>query len=186
MPDPFIQALHDWQTFYFMVGTASATLIGLMFIAVSLGADLPAATDSNGISAFVTPMLIHFGSVLAISATMLVPTFHITSLGITLLVIGLIFTAYACWVGWQFIRHPASSNYTRSDWKWYVYFPIVGDVLVMAMALWLLSGSLESFNLLAVALAILLVVSVRNTWDLMLWIAQDRQKARNVNDTMTS
>ncbi len=69
MIDSFAQAMHDWQTFYFMIGTASATLIGLMFIAVSLGADLPAATDSNGISTFVTPMLIHFGSVLAISAT---------------------------------------------------------------------------------------------------------------------
>ena len=36
------------------------------------------------------------------------------------------------------------------------------------------------------ALAILLVVSVRNTWDLMLWIAQDRQKARNAKSTMDS
>jgi hypothetical protein len=176
MTDTFVQALHDWQTFYFMVGTASATLIGLMFIAVSLGADLPAATDANGLNTFVTPMLIHFGSVLAISATMLVPTFRLTTLGITLLVIGLLFTGYSFWVGWQFKRHPSIGNFSRSDWKWYVYFPIIGDVLVMGMAMWLLSGSLDSMNLLAVALTILLVVSVRNTWDLMIWIAQNRQK----------
>jgi hypothetical protein len=176
MIDPFVQALHDWQTFYFMVGTASATLIGLMFIAVSLGADLPAATDANGINTFVTPMLIHFGSVLAISAVMLIPTFRLISLGIALLLIGLVFTLYSCWVGRQFIRHPGRNNFSKSDWKWYVYFPIVGDVLVMAMALWLLlSGSLDAMNLLSVGLVILLIVSVRNTWDLMLWIAQNRQ-----------
>ena len=29
MIDPFVQTLRDWQTFYFMIGTASATLIGV-------------------------------------------------------------------------------------------------------------------------------------------------------------
>jgi hypothetical protein len=148
-----------------------------MFVAVSLGADLPAATDANGINTFVTPMLIHFGSVVLISAVMLIPVFHLLSLGISLLGIGIVFTGYSVWIGRQFRLHPASGSYTRSDWKWYVYFPIVGDVLVVMMALWLLSGSTDALDLLPVALVVLLIVSVRNTWDLMLWIAQNRQKS---------
>lgn len=179
--DPFIQILRDWQTFYFMIGGATATLIGLMFVAVSLGADLPAATDASGISAFVTPMLIHFGSVLALSAVMLVPTFRQMSLGIALVVIGVLFTIYSLWVRRLFILHPSSENYTHSDWKWYVYFPIVGDGLVILTGLWLLSGTADGLNLLAVAVVILLVVSVRNTWDLMMWIAQYRQKDKSGN-----
>ncbi|MBA3868662.1 MAG: hypothetical protein ABI970_08725 [Chloroflexota bacterium] len=178
MIDPFVQALHDWQTFYFMMGTASATLIGLMFIAVSLGADLPAATDESGISAFVTPMLIHFGSVLMISALMLIPTFRLMSLGIAVVVIGGAFTIYSFWIRRQFINHPSNGNYSKSDWKWYVYFPIIGDVMVIVTGIWLLSGSTDSLNLLAVALVVLLIISVRNTWDLMMWIAQYRQKAK--------
>jgi hypothetical protein len=152
-----------------------------MFVAVSLGADLPAAVDSNGVSTFVTPMLIHFGSVLTISAVMLIPTFRLMSLGITLLGIGTVFTLYSLWIGRQFTLHPASGNYTRSDWKWYVYFPIIGDVLVIATALWLLTGTTDALNLLTVALVVLLIVSVRNTWDLMMWIAQDRQKRSNTD-----
>ncbi len=179
MIDTFVQAMHEWQTFYFMVGGASATLIGLMFVAVSLGADLPAATDAAGVNTFVTPMLIHFGSVLTISAVMLIPTFRLISLGITLLIVGAIFTVYSLWIRWQFMHHPSSPNYSKSDWKWYVYFPIVGDVLVMTTAVGLLAGSIDSLDLLVVAVAILLVVSVRNTWDLMIWIAQDRQKRSN-------
>jgi hypothetical protein len=178
MPDPFIQTLHEWQTYYFMVGTASATLIGLMFIAVSLGADLPAATDEQGVSTFVTPMLIHFGSVLAISAVMLVPTFRQMSLGVALVAIGLGFTLYSLWIRRQFINHPSSGNYSKSDWKWYVYFPIVGDVLVILTGIWLLMGSTDALDLLAVALVVLLIISVRNTWDLMMWIAQYRQKSK--------
>jgi len=176
MVDTFVQALHDWQTFYFMVGTASATLIGLMFVAVSLGADLPAATDAQGITTFVTPMLIHFGSVLTISAVMLIPTFRLMSLGITLVLIGVGFTLYSLWIRRQFINHPSSQHYTPSDWKWYVYFPIIGDVLVILTGIWLLSGSIDAFDLLAIALVVLLIISVRNTWDLMMWIAQYRQK----------
>lgn len=179
MVDPFVQALHDWQTFYFMVGTASATLIGLMFVAVSLGADLPAATDANGVNTFVTPMLIHFGSVLAISAVMLIPTFRQMSLGVALILLGLAFTAYSLRIRQLFVNHPSSQNYTKSDWKWYVYFPIIGDVLVIITGIWLLSGSIDAFDLLAIALLVLLIVSVRNTWDLMMWIAQYRQKGKS-------
>ncbi len=175
MNDPFVQALREWQNFYFMIGTASATLIGLMFVAVSLGADLPSARDLTGVNTFVTPILIHFISVLAVAGMMLVPTMRLTSLSITLLVVGTLFTLYAVWVGWQFMRHPSSGNYTRSDWKWYVILPVVGDALVVLTAIWLLlTSTTDALNLLAVAAAILLVVSLRNTWDLMLWIAQNR------------
>lgn len=178
MTDPFVQALHEWQNFYFMVGSASATLLGLMFVAVSLGADLPAATDSSGINTFVMPMLVHFGSVVLIAAEMLAPTFRQMSLGVVLLVSGIVFTVYSCWVGWQFSHHPSGAHYTKSDWKWYVTFPIIGDGLVVVMALWLLAGSFDALNLLAAASIFLVIVSVRNTWDLMMWIAQSRQKTK--------
>jgi hypothetical protein len=179
MTDPFVQALREWQNFYFMVGSASATLIGLMFVAVSLGADLPAATDATGINTFVMPMLVHFGSVVLIAAEMLIPTFRHLGLGIALLVTGIVFTAYSCWVAWQFNHHPGGADYTKSDWKWYVTFPIIGDLLIVVMALLLLlTGSLDSFDLLAVAAIFLVIISVRNTWDLMLWIAQSRQKTK--------
>lgn len=180
MTDPFVQALREWQNFYFMVGSASATLIGLMFVAVSLGADLPAATDATGINTFVMPMLVHFGSVVLIAAEMLIPTFRQLGLGIAILVTGIAFTVYSCWVGWQFYRHPSRNLATKSDWKWYVAFPIIGDLLVVAMAiLLLLTGSLDWFDLLAGAAIFLVVISVRNTWDLMMWIAQSRRKARD-------
>ncbi|MBI1278289.1 MAG: hypothetical protein GC179_09200 [Anaerolineaceae bacterium] len=181
MTDPFVQILRDWQTFYFMMGGATATLIGLMFVAVSLGADLPAAADANGVSTFVTPMLIHFGSALAIAAVMLVPTFRQISLGIILVLLGIAFTAYSLWVRRMFINHPSSGDYTKSDWKWYVYFPIIGDAMVIITGIWLLIGTSDALDLLAVALIVLLIVSVRNTWDLMMWIAQFRQQgSKNV------
>lgn len=37
MTESFAQTLHAWQNFYMLLGEASATLTGLMFIAASLG-----------------------------------------------------------------------------------------------------------------------------------------------------
>jgi len=33
-----VEALKQWHDFYILVGTAGATLLGLLFVAVSLGA----------------------------------------------------------------------------------------------------------------------------------------------------
>jgi hypothetical protein len=33
---PFLQAVDQWHDFYLMAGTAGATLIGLLFVSVSL------------------------------------------------------------------------------------------------------------------------------------------------------
>jgi hypothetical protein len=37
MPASPAELLHEWHDFYVLLGTASATLVGLMFVAVSIG-----------------------------------------------------------------------------------------------------------------------------------------------------
>jgi hypothetical protein len=49
------EALKDWHDFYVLVGTAAATLLGLLFIAVSLGAGYlrkPIFDLSDSVSSF--------------------------------------------------------------------------------------------------------------------------------------
>jgi hypothetical protein len=63
---PFLSA---WQNFYVLMGTAAATLTGLMFVAITLmaGINRHFATLNAGISAFSTPALVHFGVVFLFS-----------------------------------------------------------------------------------------------------------------------
>jgi len=56
--------LHGLDNFFIMAGTAAATLIGLLFVAITLGVGLSAPRSVYGTRAFLTPTLILFGSVL--------------------------------------------------------------------------------------------------------------------------
>jgi hypothetical protein len=51
----FGAAATAWQNFYLLVGTAAATLAGLMFIAVTFGSDLVTPETSAAARSFLDP-----------------------------------------------------------------------------------------------------------------------------------
>ena len=65
--------LHDWANFYVTTGAASASLIGLLFVVVTLGVGFSSSDATIGARAFLTPTLIHFGGVLLLSLAALAP-----------------------------------------------------------------------------------------------------------------
>src|SRR5689334_19474814 len=84
MTTDFTAALHNWQNFYFMVGGASAGLIGLMFVALSLGIHLVNEQTLSQMEAFATPSVIYFASTLLVACAMLVPDYAPLFLGVIL------------------------------------------------------------------------------------------------------
>ncbi len=56
--------LQGWDNFFIMAGTAGATLIGLLFVAITLGADLSTPRGVDATRAFLTPTLLRFAGVL--------------------------------------------------------------------------------------------------------------------------
>jgi hypothetical protein len=56
-----------------MTGTAGATLIGLLFVVITLGTGMFTARGVLSTSVFQTPTLIHFGGVLFESLFVLAP-----------------------------------------------------------------------------------------------------------------
>ena len=68
------ETLKGWHDFYLLMGTAGATLLGLLFIAVSLGADYLTEERQAGIHTFMSPVVIHFTSVFFLSAIALFPS----------------------------------------------------------------------------------------------------------------
>ena len=62
-----------WSNFFITTGGAGGTLVGLLFVVVTLGSGLPTARKLDIAHASLTPALYSFASVLLQSMVVLVP-----------------------------------------------------------------------------------------------------------------
>ena len=172
--------LHDWQNFYLLAGGASATLVGLMFVAISLGSGLYAPEHLPSLARALSPTFIHFVYVLVTAIVALAPTITATVLGVLLVFVGL------GSLGYTVSRLPSSREAYRkreidqTDLLWYILLPSVVYVLYCDAGIGLLKAGLRgerpshALDLLASASILLVVIGVRNAWDLVVWMVLRR------------
>jgi hypothetical protein len=163
------ELLHDWHDFYVLVGTASATLVGLMFVAASIGTAIFNEDHRAAMTAFITPTVMHFAAALFTCLLVTIPTHSWRTLG-GLLGAGALAGAIYCGklVVQITIRH--RFNVDLSDRLFYALLPLLGYLLALISAALLLTQSIASPNLIAAAVLTLLFAAIRNAWDMMVWI----------------
>jgi len=163
------ELLHDWHDFYLLVGTASATLVGLMFVAASIGSSIFDEDHRIGMTAFITPTVVHFAAVLFTCLLITIPTHSWRTLGGFIGAGGLAGSIYCgSLVLSMIIRH--RFNVDLSDRLFYALLPLLGYLLALIAAALLFMQSTASPNLIAAAVLTLLFAAVRNAWDMMVWI----------------
>jgi hypothetical protein len=162
--------LREWHDFYGLVGTASATLVGLMFIAVSIGTTIFNENHRAAVAAFITPTVTHFAAVLFACLVVSMPSHTWLSLGVLLGVGALAGAALSGAVVVQMIiRHRFSVD--LEDRLFYAAAPLAGYVLgLVAVALLFTHQAAVSADLIAAAVLTLLFAAIRNAWDMMVWI----------------
>ena len=169
-----VEELKEWHDFYVLVGTAGATLLGLLFIAVSLGAGYLTEERQSGIRTFMSPVVVHFTSVFFLSAVALFPShepkFFAAIIGATAL-IGAIVSTY---ITIQVVRTDITNDV--EDYFAYGLLPGLAYLALLAAAVAIYLGRESGLTALAGALLLLAVVNIRNAWDLMLaMVRQHRQ-----------
>ena len=65
--------LERWANFYLLTSTAAATLIGLLFVIITLGAERSVEDATAKIRMYLTPTVIYFASVLFLAALLTFP-----------------------------------------------------------------------------------------------------------------
>src|SRR5438874_7697949 len=75
MSEALLAPLAAWQTYYVIIGTAAATLTGLMFVVITLMAQLRVRPSSSWshMRVFNTSNVVHFGAALLIAALLSAP-----------------------------------------------------------------------------------------------------------------
>jgi hypothetical protein len=169
MPASPAQLLHEWHDFYLLVGTASATLVGLMFVAASIGASIFNEEHRAPVTAFITPTVVHFCAVLFSSLLVTIPTHGWRTLA-GLLAAGALAGAVFCA---RLVVHVVIQRRFKvdmSDRVFYAILPLLGYLLGLISAVLFATQSAASANVLAAALLTLLLAGIRNAWDMMVWI----------------
>ena len=85
--------MDDWDNFYMLAGGTAGTLIGLIFVVVTLGIDHAKKGDDLRARLFVTPIIVYFTSLLVI-AMVIVPPMSAMVRAVSLGVIGCAGLAY--------------------------------------------------------------------------------------------
>jgi hypothetical protein len=70
---PLAQTLAPWHDFYALPGTASATMVGLLFVAASVAGGVFAQNRSGALRIFLSASVVHFSSILATCLMVLAP-----------------------------------------------------------------------------------------------------------------
>jgi hypothetical protein len=87
-------------------------------------------------------------------------------------VIGL---AYSGWIWRRMMKHGIIASIDVVDRLWYALLPIATYLLVIVAGVSLWRQSEVSLNILALALILLLLIGLRNSWDMTVWVMDHRQ-----------
>jgi hypothetical protein len=178
MTDALGEALKAWHDFYTLVGGAAASLVGLTFIAASIGAGQISQEHEVGFRLFVTPTVVHFSAILAACLMVMAPFEGVKGLGAVLFVLGGIGVAYCLWVSRAIHKRGYAATIDRVDRMWYALAPVIGYVVAAGAAIAMILGHPASLAVLAFGLGLLLIAAIRNAWDMTLWIMM-RPKTRD-------
>lgn len=174
MQEGAISLLVTWQTFYVLVGTAAATLTGLMFVVVTLltGARGRAATPHSAFTVFNTPNVWHFGAALLVAALLSVPWQALWPASLLLGLTGLVGVSYVL-VVLRGMNRVVEYQPVLEDWLFHSVLPLVSYAALIAAALLLLSQPAAALFVIAAATLLLLFIGIHNAWDNVTYIATE-------------
>src|SRR5436190_16267131 len=111
-----------WESFYLLVGGAAGALIGLLFVVITLTAELDPKRTSAGSKIYVSPTVFHFAIVFLISAAALMPRASAHVMGIVVAAPALFGIGYSLLSVWR-LAHSVLEVPHWSDWLYYGVLP---------------------------------------------------------------
>jgi len=167
--------LHGWENFFIVAAQAGATLIGLLFVAITLGAGSSTRRGSETTRAFLTPTLTRFGSVLFDSMAVLPPWPSVWPVGIILGLVGLADLVYQIHI----IREQRQVGFFSPGWlDWTLFWgaPVLGNASLIAGAVGLIAEKPFAPYAISGAIVLLLLAGIYGTWNVTVWIARNPDK----------
>jgi hypothetical protein len=156
--------LNSWSNFFTLTGSAGATLVGLLFVVITLNANMPTSRTLDVARALMTPALYSFSEVLLQSMVVLVPWQSNWPSGVIFVVLG---------IG-SFIYRINAVRLRRSihlraidgpvDWIFHNAVPVLASVRLICGGAGLIAGAAFAPFAIALSSTLLLVSGIYRTW----------------------
>ncbi len=170
--------LTAWESFYTIVGTAAATLIGLMFVAITIGTNLRRQGTNDAQGAFNTPTVIHFCVAFLTAVLFSAPW---SGLQIPSLLLGLIGLGGMLYIAIIMRRFTRLNIYkpVLEDWICHVIIPFACYVTFFVAAFVLLINPISAMFLIGAVVVLFLFDGIHNAWDIVTYLTVEIQRQDN-------
>jgi hypothetical protein len=172
MPET-IAYVKGWENFYVITGSAAAGLTGLTFVVIALASEARMVRLS-GLRTFITPIVIHFGSVLWIASVISIPGHTALSLSISFIVTATALTIYSATTIYRMYANRHLYVPALQDWVWNASLPSLCCLSLLAAGLLVFQRPILSLYIVGVDSLAMLFIGVHNAWDLAVWITAER------------
>jgi hypothetical protein len=178
----FVESIDSWRDFYMLTGSASATLVGLIFVAVTLHIDVIAeAKKSSDIRMLAEEVFINFLMILSFAFIFVVPSDSPSGLGYPLLILGTLQLVHTSVLWLRFLR-------SKSEHKAFASSTILRGLLIPNTICYLtlivigadiLQEKTRYLGWMVMVIVWLTIAAVENTWHLMMRVAELKQKRQD-------
>jgi hypothetical protein len=168
--------LNEWHEFYALLGTGAAALVALLFVAVSIGTSVLTSTPASRANTrtYMSPVVFHYANILFLSLVALIPSQTWESFGLTIGIAAICSLAYSVVITVRVHRNAISD---LSDRFGYGIVPLLCYAAGVPSAWFLLRESPIGLYILAAAALMLLLINLRNAWDLMMSMARHPERS---------
>lgn len=163
----FQAEIETWHDFFALSGAASATLIGLLFVAITLRTDIRKADDSSLVRVVVT----HNFTMLLYALYFLVPDMDRDSLGLAVLLTAAV-PAVLLGKNWLRLRHTKGLERLTIFWSFLV--PMLCYLASMGVGLAFIVNDDAEIAWFTTITAMFLVIPTKNSWVIILQSQEDQ------------
>jgi hypothetical protein len=176
-----LPTIEGWDNFYVIVGSSAAGLTGLTFVVIALASDRHVVRLS-GLRTFITPVVMHFGSALWLSALLCIPGQTAVTLSACLSVSGAVLSAYGAVTSYRLYRGRRNYRPVLEDWLWTAALPSLCYLGLLLAGVWALWQPAAALYVVGAAALTLLFIGIHNAWDIAVWVTVERPPEQEKQD----
>jgi hypothetical protein len=175
----FGQFVREWQVFYATIAASAATLVGLLFVSMSLNVGMFTGVENVGLKKLASQTLLNFLYAIVFALIFLIPRQGPMGLGLPLMCIGIV----------GLIRTVSNlrtllSNIPQGISKRTIFVRAAMAVvafllLILVSFLVMVRADAASLYWLVAPMILLLVSASANTWSLLMGVHEASAKTRN-------